>query len=175
MEFIKDFFSFKENKKYKITIIILIIVVIFMQTGLSITNKKIRYLTENINRLNETIKEKENEIANSNQINSIDDLIRDNIKEEIKENIIDYDKIINQFIDNFKNISGTENKVYDPNIKDGIKHLVFEAFNLEMTENQIKAAIKNITSERFGMEIIDSEIVGSKYYKIYLIEENKSN
>ena len=42
MEYIKDLLNFKENKKYKIMIIILFIVFIFMQTGLSMTKKKIR-------------------------------------------------------------------------------------------------------------------------------------
>lgn len=175
MEYIKDFFNFKDNKKYKIAIIILIIIVIFMQTGLSITNKKIRYLTETTNRLNKIIKEKETELANSNKINNINDLISDNSNEKVKENIIDYDKIINKFIDKFKNVSGTENKVYDPNIKEGVKHLIFEAFNLEMTDSQIKAAIKNITSEKFGIEITDSKVSDNKYFKIYLVEENKNN
>lgn len=167
MEYIKDLLNFKENKRYKIIIIILIIIIIFMQTGLSMTKKKIRILTENTNRLNEQIRE--NEISSSyNEANSLDDLITD---EDPKENTINYTSEKNNLINRFKEVGALENKVYNSNIKDGKKHLVFETINLEMTDNQIKSTFKNLITEEFGIEIAESKLAENKFFKIYLIEK----
>ena len=139
-----------------------------MQTGLSMTKKKIRILTENTNKLNEQIRE--NEISSSyNEANSIDDLITD---EEPKKDIDNYEVKKNDLINRFKEIGELENKTYNPNIKDGKKYLVFETLNLEMTDNQIKSTFKNIISDEFGIEITESKLAESKFFKIYLIEEN---
>ena len=168
MEYIKDLFNFKENKQYKIIIVILIIIIIFMQTGLSITKKKIRILTENTKKLNDKIRE--NEIAGShNKINSLDDLI---IDEDPKEDKVNYTSKKNDLINRFKEISISQNKVYNPNIKDGKKYLVFETINLEMTDNQIKTTFKNIINEEFGMEIYENKLAENKFFKIYLIEKS---
>lgn len=168
MEYIKDLFNFKENKQYKIIIVILIIIIIFMQTGLSITKKKIRILSENTKKLNDKIRE--NEIAGShNKINSLDDLI---IDEDPKEDKVNYTSKKNDLINRFKEISISQNKVYNPNIKDGKKYLVFETINLEMTDNQIKTTFKNIINEEFGMEIYENKLAENKFFKIYLIEKS---
>lgn len=164
MEHIKDLLNFKENKKYKISIVILLILIIFMQTSLSMTNKKIRILTENINKLNEQIKE--NEISSSyNEANTIDDLITD-------EDTDNYEAKKNDLIHRFKEIGELENKLYNINLNYGKKYLVFETINLEMTDNQIKSTFKNIISDEFGIEIIESKLAENKFFKIYLIEEN---
>lgn len=168
MEYIKDLLNFKENKRYKIIIIILIIIIIFMQTGLSMTKKKIRILTENTNVLNEQIRQ--NEISSSyNEANSLDDLITN---EDPKENTIDYTSEKNDLINRFKEVGALENKVYNSDIKDGKKYLVFETINLEMTDNQIKSTFKNIITEEFGIEITESKLAENKFFKIYLIEKS---
>ena len=168
MEHIKDLLNFRENKKYKIMIVILLIIIIFMQTGLSMTKKKIRILTENTNKLNEQIRE--NEISSSyNEANSIDDLITD---EDPKKDTINYEVKKNDLINRFKEIGELENKTYNTNIKEGNKYLVFETLNLEMTDNQIKSTFKNIISDEFGIEITESKLAENKFFKIYLIEKN---
>ena len=168
MEYIKDLLNFKENKKYKIMIIILFIVIIFMQTGLSMTKKKIRILTENTNKLNEQIRE--SEISSSyNEANSLDDLISDATP---KQDTVNYTSETNDLINRFKEIGELENKIYNPNIKDGKKYLVFETINLEMTDNQIKATFKNIVTNEFGIEITENKLAENKFFKIYLIERN---
>jgi hypothetical protein len=168
MEHIKDLLNFKENKKYKITIIILLIIVIFMQTGLSITKKKIRILTENTKKLNEQIRE--NETSNIyNESDSIDDLITD---KDPKKDTVDYTAKKSELINRFKEIGKLENKFYNPDIKDGKKYLVFETINLEVTDNQIKSTFKNIISNEFGIEITENKLAENKFFKIYLIEKN---
>ena len=139
-----------------------------MQTGLSMTKKKIRILTENTNKLNEQIRE--NEISSSyNEANSIDDLITD---EDPKKDTDNYEVKKNDLINRFKEIGALEKKTYNTNIKDGKKYLVFETLNLEMTDNQIKSTFKNIISDEFGIEITESKLAENKFFKIYLIEEN---
>lgn len=168
MEHIKDLLNFKENKKYKILIVILLIIIIFMQTGLSMTKKKIRILTENINKLNEQIRE--NEISSSyNEANSIDDLITDEVP---KKDTDKYEVKKNDLINRFKEIGELENKTYNTNIKEGKKYLVFETINLEMTDNQIKSTFKNIVDNEFGIEITENKLADSKFFKVYLIEKN---
>lgn len=168
MEHIKDLLNFRENKKYKIMIAILIVIIIFLQTGLSMSKKKIRILTENTNKLNEQIRE--NEISNSyKEANSIDELITD---KDPKKDIVNYEVKKNDLINRFKEIGELENKTYNINIKEGKKYLVFETLNLEMTDNQIKSTFKNIISDEFRIEITENKLAENKFFRIYLIEKN---
>lgn len=168
MEHIKDLLNFKENKKYKIIIMVLLIIIIFMQTGLSFTKKKIRFLTENIRILNEQLSENTRESYNAgNDINNIDDLITD--KEEDNNINVEY-QAKNELVNRFKEIGKQENKIYKSSIIDGEKYLVFETVNLEMTDNQIKSTFKNLTKDEFGIEITESKLGDDKFFKIYLIE-----
>lgn len=168
MEHIKDLLNFKENKKYKIIIMVLLIIIIFMQTGLSFTKKKIRFLTENIKTLNEQLSENTRESYNAgNDINNIDDLITD--KEEDNNINVEY-QAKNELVNRFKEIGKQENKIYKSSIIDGEKYLVFETVNLEMTDNQIKSTFKNLTKDEFGIEITESKLGDDKFFKIYLIE-----
>ena len=168
MEHIKDLLNFRENKKYKIMIAILIVIIIFLQTGLSMSKKKIRILTENTNKLNEQIRE--NEISNSyKEANSIDELITD---KDPKKDIVNYEVKKNDLINRFKEIGELENKTYNTNIKEGKKYLVFETLNLEMTDNQIKSIFKNIISDEFRIEITENKLAENKFFRIYLIEKN---
>lgn len=167
MEHTKDLLNFKENKKYKIMIVILLIIIIFMQTGLSMTKKKIRILTENTNKLNEQIKEKEI-LSDYNEVNSIEDLITDETHKKDNDN---YTSEKNFLINRFKKIGELENKIYNHNIKYGKKYLVFETMDLElMTDGQIKSTLQNLKGEEFGIEIVSLSISDNSFYKIFLVE-----
>ena len=173
MEHIKDLLNFNTNKKYKIIIIVLVIIIIFMQTGLSMTNKKIRILSENTKKLNEKIKDYQTASIN-NEVKNIDELITSKTeeREEVGEAKSDFLNKKDILIDKFKEIGSLENKIYNENIIEGKKHLIFESINLEMTDNQITSAFKNITSEEFNIEIKENKLAESRFFKIYLIEKN---
>ena len=169
MEYLKDIFNFKENKRYKITIIILSVIIVLLQTRVSFSNKKIQYLNAKLNR---------NTIENSNSSKEIESNISDFIDTddsnknelEIDDNFQEEKEIL---IEKYKDIAKENNKEYSPNIKNGKKVLVFETISLNMTDGQIKKSLEKISSDRFGIEIEREQIRRETYYKIYLLEQSK--
>lgn len=168
MKYIKDFLNFKEAKVYKIAIIILSIIVVMLQTSQAITSKKIRILTERIHDL----KEENSKLQISNQsldIPGISSLV--DSQKDVENNII-AEELISKFIDKYSEIAEENDKKYNPNIKEGNKHLVYETMELTMTDNQIKYTLKSIEAKEFGIEIVESTLIDKAFYKIYLIEGN---
>ncbi len=169
MEYLKDIFNFKENKKYKITIIILTVVIVLLQTRLSFNNKKIQFLKAKLSRNTIESSNNSNEIASN-----IDEVISmKNIDEVNLENDIELQEDKEKLIDRYIDIAKDNNKEYLKNIKNGNKVLVFETMSLNMTDGQIKKSLEKISDDKFGIEIEREQIRRETYYKIYLVEESK--
>lgn len=165
MKYIKDILNLQENKRYKITIIFLVIVIFFLQISMITTVKKTVVLVQRVRELNSEISELK--LSNIN-INKESYSIKTNEKEEGKEDEKSEkkDKLIRAYVE----IAESVGKKYNSNISTGNRVMVFEAINLEMTENQIKKTLTKINSEEFGIEIEENKIQGKTFYKIYLIE-----
>lgn len=165
MKYIKDILNLQENKSYKITIIFLVIVIFFLQISMITTVKKTVVLVQRVRELNSEISELK--LSNIN-INKESYSIKTNEKEEGKEDEKSEkkDKLIRAYVE----IAESVGKKYNSNISTGNRVMVFEAINLEMTENQIKKTLTKINSEEFGIEIEENKIQGKTFYKIYLIE-----
>lgn len=165
MKYIKDILNLQENKRYKITIIFLVIVIFFLQISMITTVKKTVVLVQRVRELNSEISELK--LSNIN-INKESYSIKTNEKEEGKEDEKSEkkDKLIRAYLE----IAESVGKKYNSNISTGNRVMVFEAINLEMTENQIKKTLTKINSEEFGIEIEENKIQGKTFYKIYLIE-----
>lgn len=168
MKYLKVIFNLKENKKYKITIIILVVIILILQTSLSIRNKKIQVLNAKINKSNIENIQGEERVSISNNINEFDSMNQnenDNLNES-KE----FQKEKEEFIKKYMEIAEENNKKYSADIVGGEKILVFEAMKLEMTDGQMKNSLKHLKNDEFGIDIISKELGDKQYYKIYLIE-----
>lgn len=165
MKFLKIFFDFKVCKYYKVTILFLILIVLVLQTSLSITNKKVRYANIKISSLNDEIKKLE-----SSKVSETNTDILLDIKEE-NNNDTNIQSLDTETIDRYKAIAKGINKNYDRSIKDGNKIIAFETLDLAtITDNQIKAGLYNLTKDNFGIEINIKTIQDENFYKIILIE-----
>ncbi len=171
MKYLKDILNLKENKKYKITIIILVVAILILQTSLSISNKKIQVLNSRINKIQIDNKEVN---QNSEIVNSVDEFIS---TENQEKNNSETDRVFQEtkesLIKKYKDIAEENNKKYVVDIEAGKEILVFETMSLEMTEGQIKKSLSKITADEFGINIVKDKIGSKEYYKIYLIEKEK--
>ena len=170
MKYLKDIFNLKSNKKYKITIIILVVIIIILQTSLSINNKKIQVLNARINKLQTEIK-KDNE--KSEIASNIDEVIDTEKEEEDNLNIDEeFENKKENILKKYIEIGEKDNKKYSSEIIDGKEILVFERMDLEMTDGQIEKSLKKINTNEFGINIVKDKLGNKPYYKIYLIEAN---
>lgn len=163
MEYLKDIFNFKENKKYKVTIMILTMIIIILQTRLSFTNNKMKILNARISKAS---------INNEEVASNVDELISSD-KEDISNSEIDekFQEEKERLIKKYAKIAEENNKNYSYEIVTGKEILVFESMTLSMTDGQIKKSLEKISSDNFGINIVQDEIGSKLYYKIYLIEK----
>jgi len=166
MKYVRDIFDLKENKKYKLTIIFLVIVIFFLQISMITTVKKTVVLVDKVRQLNSEV----SELKASNNININKELYSMDQGEEMEYEQEENNKSKDKLISEYAAASESVGKKYNSNIITGNKIMVFEAVKLEMTENQIKKTLTKISSEEFGIEIDELEIYGKTIYKIYLIE-----
>ena len=142
-----------KNKISMVTIVILTIIIIFMQTKLSFKDSKIENLNMEIKKL------QENNIVATNK----------EIKEDIsskEENNTYFEKIKERFIE----IGETKNKVYDENLQGNVVNKFSWIDDFEITNGQIENLLKSLSGEKFKIKF--SQTKNSKFnsYKIELIE-----
>lgn len=142
-----------KNKISVVTIVILTIIIIFMQTKLSFKDSKIENLNMEIKKL------QENNIAATNK----------EIKEDIslkEENNTYFEKLKERFIE----IGKTKNKVYDENLQGKVVNKFSWIDDFEITDGQIENLLKSLNGEKFKIKF--SQTKNSKFnsYKIELIE-----
>lgn len=166
MKYIKDIFNLKENRKYKITIIVLFIVIFFLQISMISSVKKTIVLVDKVRQLNSEI----TELKSNNKININKEGYSLEIEDKKEQQQREKDKNKEKIIEEYIKIGESEGKKYNSSILTGNKVMVFETVNLEMTENQIKKTLTKISAEEFGVEIEEVELYGKTIYKIYLIE-----
>ena len=170
MKYLKDILNLKQNKKYKITIFILVVVILILQTSLSINNKKIQLLNTKINKLQI---ENKRDNDKSEIVSNVDEFVEEekdksdnlDINEEFENN---KKKLVDKYIE----IGERNNKKYSSEIISGKETLVFETMNLEMTDGQIEKSLKKINNDEFGINIVKDKLGNRIYYKVYLIEAN---
>lgn len=161
---IKSFLNFKENKSYKITIVLLVMICLVFQTSTSFSNEKVEAANLKIASLNKKIKVLE---KSTTTISSIDDLI----DKEVITKDDSYKISIEAILERYSAIGKENNKEYDKSIKEEKRILAFETLDLNsMTDNQIKAGITELTKDTFGIEIQTKDFEGNIFYKIILIE-----
>ncbi|MBS6502179.1 MAG: hypothetical protein KH415_11215 [Clostridium sp.] len=161
MNYIKDIFNLKENKKYKITILILIFIILILQTGNSISNKKIKLLNDRVKTLNSEITRINN--SSSSEIN-----LEDNLQNDV--NIKNYDIEKNQIKEKYREFAEEKGKILNENITNGDKRLVDERLKLDISDKDIKRHIDSISKKEFNILIEENKILDDVFYKIYIIE-----
>lgn len=162
MEHLKDLLNFKENKKYKIIILILFLIVVFLQSRTSLINKQVSILRERMKVLTEE-KNKTTSLENNSGIYN-------NENSKIKV-IKDYTKEKEGLINKYKNIGLEKGKVLNENLTSDNKTLVDETMNLDIIEINIRSHIDKIKGNSFNIEIEENKISDSAFFRIYLIEE----
>lgn len=171
MKYLKDILNLKENKKYKVTIIILVVIIFVLQTSLSISNKKIQILNARINKVQIGNVESN---QNSEIVNNVDEFISTENEDKNNSEIdTSFQEAKESLIKKYIDIAEDANKKYVADIEDGKEILVFETMSLDMTEGQIKKSLTKINSNEFGINISKDTIRNKAYYKIYLIEKQK--
>ena len=171
MKYLKDILNLKENKKYKVTIIILVVIIFVLQTSLSISNKKIQILNARINKVQIGNVESN---QNSEIVNNVDEFISTENEDKNNSEIdTSFQEAKESLIKKYIDIAEDANKKYVADIEDGKEILVFETMSLDMTEGQIKKTLTKIKSNEFGINISKDTIRNKAYYKIYLIEKQK--
>ena len=148
MEHLKDLLNFKENKKYKIIILILFLIVVFLQSRTSLINKQVSILRERMKVLTEE-KNKTTSLENNSGIYN-------NENSKIKV-IKDYTKEKETLINKYKNIGLEKGKVLNENLTSDNKTLVDETMNLDIIEVNIRSQ--------------ENKISDSAFFRIYLVEE----
>ena len=162
MEPLKDLLNFKENKKYKIIILILFLIVVFLQSRTSLINKQVSILRERVKVLTEE-KNKITSLENSSGIYN-------NGNSKVKV-IKDYTKEKEGLINKYKNIGLEKGKVLNGNLTSDNKTLVDETMNLDIIEINIRSHIDKIKGNSFNIEIEENKISDSAFFRIYLVEE----
>ncbi|WP_308780744.1 hypothetical protein [uncultured Clostridium sp.] len=162
MEHLKDLLNFKENKKYKIIILILFLIVVFLQSRTSLINKQVSILRERMKVLTEE-KNKTTSLENNSGIYN-------NENSKIKV-IKDYTKEKETLINKYKNIGLEKGKVLNENLTSDNKTLVDETMNLDIIEVNIRSHIDKIKGDSFNIEIEENKISDSAFFRIYLVEE----
>ena len=142
-----------KNKISMVTIVILTIIIIFMQTKLSFKESKIENLNMEIKKL------QENNIAETIKENTEDTSSKD-------ENNTYFEKLKQRFIE----IGKTQNKVYDENLNGKVVNKISWIDDFELTDGQIENLLKSLSGEKFKIKF--SQTKNSKFnsYRIELIE-----
>lgn len=163
MEHLKDLLNFKENKRYKIIILILFLIVVFLQSRTSLINKQVSILREKVKVLTEEKK----------QITSLGDNSRiyNNGSSNKVKVIKDYTKEKESLINKYKNIALEKGKILNENLTSDNKTLVDETMNLDIIDVNIRSHIDKIKGDSFNIEIEENKISDTAFFRIYLIEE----
>lgn len=163
MEHLKDLLNFKENKRYKIIILILFLIVVFLQSRTSLINKQVSILREKV----KVLTEEKNKIASLGENSGIYNNGSSNKVKVIK----DYTKEKESLINKYKNIALEKGKILNENLTSDNKTLVDETMNLDIIDVNIRSHIDKIKGDSFNIEIEENKISDTAFFRIYLIEE----
>lgn len=142
-----------KNKISMVTIVILTIIIIFMQTKLSFKESKIENLNMEIKKL------QENNIAETIKKNTEDTSSKD-------ENNTYFEKLKQRFIE----IGKTQNKVYDENLNGKVVNKISWIDDFEITDGQIENLLKSLSGEKFKIKFSQTKSSKFNSYRIELIE-----
>ena len=142
-----------KNKISMVTIVILTIIIIFMQTKLSFKESKIENLNMEIEKL------QENNIAETIKENTEDTSSKD-------ENNTYFEKLKQRFIE----IGKTQNKVYDENLNGKVVNKISWIDDFELTDGQIENLLKSLSGEKFKIKFSQTKSSKFNSYRIELIE-----
>ena len=142
-----------KNKISMVTIVILTIIIIFMQTKLSFKESKIENLNMEIKKL------QENNIAETIKENTEDTSSKD-------ENNTYFEKLKQRFIE----IGKTQNKVYDENLNGKVVNKISWIDDFELTDGQIENLLKSLSGEKFKIKFSQTKSSKFNSYRIELIE-----
>lgn len=142
-----------KNKISMVTIVILTIIIIFMQTKLSFKESKIENLNMEIKKL------QENNIAETIKENTEDTSSKD-------ENNTYFEKLKQRFIE----IGKTQNKVYDENLNGKVVNKISWIDDFELTDGQIENLLKSLSGEKFKIKFSQTKSSKFNSYIIKLIE-----
>ena len=142
-----------KNKISMVTIVILTIIIIFMQTKLSFKESKIENLNMEIKKL------QENNIAATIKENTEDTSSKD-------ENNTYFEKLKQRFIE----IGKTQNKVYDENLNGKVVNKISWIDDFELTDGQIENLLKSLSGEKFKIKFSQTKSSKFNSYRIELIE-----
>ena len=142
-----------KNKISMVTIVILTIIIIFMQTKLSFKESKIENLNMEIKKL------QENNIAETIKKNTEDTSSKD-------ENNTYFEKLKQRFIE----IGKTQNKVYDENLNGKVVNKISWIDDFELTDGQIENLLKSLSGEKFKIKFSQTKSSKFNSYRIELIE-----
>ena len=145
--------KFLKNKISIVTIVILTIIIIFMQTKLSFKDSKIENLNMEIKKL------QENNIEGTNTKINNDTSLKD-------ENNTYFEKIKERFIE----IGKMQNKTYDEKLNWKVVNKFSWIGEFNITDGQIENLLKSLSGEKFKIKF--SQTKNSKFnsYKIEVIE-----
>ena len=153
--YMKDILNLKENRKYKLPILLLILIILFQQTVNSVAKKQINILTQRNKELRERVKEEESKKIYVEYPNK-EDTSSENIKKDIEE-----------LKERYKEVGKKLNKTFDETVDEN-KVLVDETFNLNLSVNDIKRHIENVKNNIFNV-IIEEELISTEiFYRIYV-------
>ena len=142
-----------KNKISMVTIVILTIIIIFMQTKLSFKESKIENLNMEIKKI------QENNIAATIKENTEDTSSKD-------ENNTYFEKLKQRFIE----IGKTQNKVYDENLNGKVVNKISWIDDFEITDGQIENLLKSLSGEKFKIKFLQTQNSKFNSYRIELIE-----
>lgn len=142
-----------KNKISIVTIVILTIIIIFMQTKLFFKESKIENLNMEIKKL------QENNIAKTIKENTEDTSSKD-------ENNTYFEKLKQRFIE----IGKTQNKVYDENLNGKVVNKISWIDDFELTDGQIENLLKSLSGEKFKIKFSQTKSSKFNSYRIELIE-----
>ena len=142
-----------KNKISMVTIVILTIIIIFMQTKLSFKESKIENLNMEIKKL------QENNIAETIKENTEDTSSKD-------ENNTYFEKLKQRFIE----IGKIQNKVYDENLNGKVVNKISWIDDFELTDGQIENLLKSLSREKFKIKFSQTKSSKFNSYRIELIE-----
>lgn len=142
-----------KNKISMVTIVILTLIIIFMQTKLSFKESKIENLNMEIKKI------QENNIAATIKENTEDTSSKD-------ENNTYFEKLKQRFIE----IGKTQNKVYDENLNGKVVNKISWIDDFELTDGQIENLLKSLSGEKFKIKFSQTKSSKFNSYRIELIE-----
>lgn len=142
-----------KNKISMVTIVILTLIIIFMQTKLSFKESKIENLNMEIKKI------QENNIAATIKENTEDTSSKD-------ENNTYFEKLKQRFIE----IGKTQNKVYDENLNGKVVNKISWIDDFEITDGQIENLLKSLSGEKFKIKFLQTQNSKFNSYRIELIE-----